>query len=161
MKIEIERKFLVKGDFKKFSIKKINIKQAYLTIDPERSVRVRVSDVGSFLTIKGKSNNFGLSRKEFEYQIPDTDAEELLKLSVNYIIEKNRYIIPHGNLIFEVDEFLNLNEGLIIAEVELLNENQHITIPEWLGEEITGNKNYYNLQLSVCPFSLRKFQQEK
>jgi adenylate cyclase len=151
--IEIERKFLVTSDaYKTASFKCTRIIQGYLNTDKERTVRVRLKGDIGFITVKGLSTNDGLSRFEWEKEISKKEAEALLKISEPGIIDKVRYEIKVGNHIFEVDEFYGDNEGLVIAEVELENENQLIEYPYWLGEEVTGNKKYYNSQISIKPF---------
>ena len=150
---EIERKFLVKGDFKKLAIKSYKIAQGYLSKVPERTVRIRIRDNQGFLTIKGISNASGTTRFEWEKKISKQDAENLLLLCEPTIIEKIRYIIPAiNNLYFEVDEFLGENNGLVITEIELPNENTFFEKPTWLGEEVTGNQKYYNAILAKKPF---------
>ena len=147
--IEIERKFLVKSqDFKSGSTSKTLFIQGYLNTDPERSIRIRIQNKSAYLTIKGKSNASGLSRYEWEKEIPQEEAKELLNLCEPGIIEKYRYLVPVGGHIFEVDEFLGNNEGLILAEIELKSENEYFQKPKWLGEEVTGNIKYYNSYLS-------------
>ena len=151
--IEIERKFLVQSDdFKIDAISEKRIVQGFLNTDPERTVRVRIKGEKGFLTIKGKSNKSGTTRYEWEESIAMTDAEELLKLCEEGVIEKTRYEIPYDNHIFEVDEFHGQNEGLIVAEVELENENEFFQKPEWSGQEVTGEVKYYNSQLSKNPY---------
>lgn len=151
---EIERKFLVKGDFKEHTIKSYKIAQGYLSAVPERTVRVRIRDQQGFVTVKGVGNASGTTRFEWEKEIPLNDAENLLLLCEPTIIEKTRHIVPaNENLYFEVDEFFGKNEGLIIAEIELPHENSAFTKPSWLGEEVTGQQNYYNASLSKNPFS--------
>lgn len=154
MATEIERKFLVKNfEFKKWAIKKIIITQGFLSTVPERTVRVRISNQQAFLTIKGKSNASGTSRFEWEKEILPTEAENLLQICEPTIIKKIRYIIPiENNLFFEVDEFLEENKGLTIAEIELQFETQKFKKPNWLGKEVTGNKKYYNAMLSKQPY---------
>ncbi len=151
--IEIERKFLVTSNaFKEESFKSTRITQGFLNTDKERTVRVRIKGSKSFLTIKGKSNDSGLSRFEWERKIPKIDAEALLQLCEKGIIDKVRHEVKMGNHIFEVDEFSGDNEGLIVAEVELNHENETFKKPDWLGEEVTGDKKYYNSQLSKQPY---------
>ena len=146
---EIERKFLVNSGFKKFAINKLRIVQAYLSNDPQRIVRVRLVDDKAFLTIKGKSNDSGLTRFEFEKEILVKEAQELLALRVGELIEKTRYIIPAANSVFfEVDEFHGSNQGLCLAEIELPDEDYEFKKPDWLGKEVTGNPRYYNSFLS-------------
>lgn len=151
---EIERKFLVKGDFKKLAIKSYKIAQGYLSSVSERTVRVRIRDQQGFITIKGIGNASGTTRFEWEKEIPLIDAENLLLLCEPTIIEKIRHIVPvNDNLYFEIDEFFGGNEGLIIAEIELPHENTTFTKPSWLGEEVTGQLQYYNASLSKKTFS--------
>jgi len=151
--IEIERKFLVKNEsFKDEAFKQTRIIQGFLSTDPKRTVRVRIKGDLGFLTIKGKGNKTGTSRFEWEKEIPLVEAQALLKLCKKGVIDKTRYEVKVGNHIFEVDEFLGDNEGLVVAEVELSNENEAFTKPNWLGEEVTGETKYYNSQLSKHPF---------
>jgi CYTH domain-containing protein len=151
--IEIERKFLVKGDaYKNEASSKIRIIQGFLNTHPNRTVRVRVKGDLGFITVKGISNESGTSRFEWEKEIALRDAEALLRLCEETIIEKNRYEIPMGRYIFEVDEFLGANAGLVIAEIELQDENSIFERPVWLGEEVTGQIKYYNSLLSKQPF---------
>ena len=151
---EIERKFLVSGDFKKHTIKCYKIAQGYLSAVPERTVRIRIRDHQGFITIKGISNASGTTRFEWEKEIPVNEAENLLLLCEPTIIEKTRHIVPaNNNLYFEVDEFLGENSGLLIAEIELPNENTKFIKPSWLGEEVTGQLKYYNALLAKMPFS--------
>ncbi|PDH44884.1 MAG: adenylate cyclase [Flavobacteriales bacterium MED-G15] len=148
MKEEIERKFLVTGDlFKKLYIEKHHIIQGYLNKDPDRTVRVRLKNNEGWLTIKGRSNKEGTTRMEWEITIPKIEAQSLLKLAVDRPIEKIRYIIPHGDLTIEVDEFISHRKGLIMAEIELPQENTPFEKPDWLGEEVTGNPDYYNAMM--------------
>jgi adenylate cyclase len=148
MKTEIERKFLVKNqDFKKQAIHQHHIHQAYLSKDPERTVRIRIKDLEGWLTIKGKSNPEGTSRLEWETKISLNDARALLHLGVGTPIEKIRYLVPHGKWTFEVDEFLKPDPSLLLAEIELPEENTSFEKPHWLGEEVTGNPQYYNASL--------------
>ncbi len=150
---EIERKFLVTGDFKRHVIKSYKIAQGFLSTVPERTVRIRIRDNQGFITIKGISNASGTTRFEWEKEIPLNEAENLLLLCEPEIIEKTRHIIPaNSNLYFEVDEFLGENQGLKIAEIELPNENTKFTKPSWLGEEVTGQIKYYNAMLVKKPF---------
>lgn len=150
---EIERKFLVKSDdFKNQASEKILFIQAYLNTDPERTIRIRISGDHAFMTIKGKSSENGLSRFEWEKEIAMTDAQELLDLCEPGKIKKNRYLIHVGDHTYEVDEFLEDNKGLILAEIELESEKESFEKPDWLGEEVTGNLNYYNSNLIRKPF---------
>lgn len=149
---EIERKFLLKNSNWRNLIKDgFQIKQGYLNSIAERTVRVRLKGDKGFLTIKGK--NIGMTRAEFEYEIPFEDAKEILQLYDTTVIEKTRYEVIFQNKTWEIDEFEGLNKGLFLAEIELEDENEKITIPEWIGEEVTGNPKYYNSSLSKKPFS--------
>lgn len=151
--IEIERKFLVTSNaFKEESFNALEVTQGFLNTDAARTVRVRIKGKKGFLTIKGESSNNGLSRFEWEKEISKTDAEALLKLCEKGIIDKIRYEVKVGKHTFEVDEFFGDNEGLIIAEVELNSENESFDIPNWLGEEVTGQIKYYNSQLSKLSY---------
>ena len=142
---EIERKFLVINDsFKTEATQQYVIKQGYLNRNPERTVRVRTKNNKAFLTIKGKSNSSGTTRFEWENQIDINEALELLKLTEGNIIEKTRYIIPYKNHTFEVDIFEGNQKGLILAEIELKDENETFEKPSWLGKEVTGDVRYYN-----------------
>jgi len=153
MSVEIERKFLVSGDFKTFATSFSHIRQGYINNSGGRTVRVRTRDDKAYLTIKGPSLDGGLSRYEWEIEIPFSDALDLLKLAINPIIDKTRFIVPFSGHTFEVDEFYGDNEGLTIAEVELCSTDEGFDKPQWLGEEVTGDHRYYNAQLSVHPFS--------
>jgi len=151
--IEIERKFLVNSDdYRAEASSVITMTQGYLNSDPERSVRIRITDLTGFITVKGKSNESGLSRFEWEREISKTEAEALLKLCEKTIISKIRYEVAVGNQLFEVDEFLGDNKGLVMAEVELGSEDEKFSKPDWLGEEVTGDLKYYNSNLSNAPF---------
>jgi adenylate cyclase len=150
---EIERKFLVKGEFKQFAYLSTRITQGYLSSVPQRIVRVRINGDKGFITIKGVSNCSGVSRFEWEKEISVADACELLKICEPGIIDKTRYLVSVGNFIFEVDEFFGDNQGLVIAEIELKSENDFFEKPAWLGEEVTGKRKYYNSRLSKKPFS--------
>ena len=151
--IEIERKYLVTSEgFKSEAYKHYCIVQGFLNTDKERTVRVRIKGEQGFLTVKGKSSEDGLSRFEWEKEISKADAQALLKLCKKDVIDKRRYEIKVSNHIFEVDEFFGDNEGLIIAEVELNSENEQFIKPGWLGDEVTGDKKYYNSQLSELPY---------
>ena len=148
MKKEIERKFLVRNDkFKDQSIEKQKIKQGYLSKDPERIVRIRITEQKAWITIKGKSNENGMTRLEWEKPISLTDGEALMKLCVTSPIEKVRYIIPQKNLNFEVDVFFGYKGGLVLAEIELPSEATLFEKPDWVGEEVTGIKKYYNAMM--------------
>jgi adenylate cyclase len=151
--VEIERKFLVISDvFKSDVLCQNHIAQGYLSSVPERAVRVRIKGEKGYLTIKGKTNESGLSRFEWEKEIPVAEAKELLQLCEKGVIEKIRYEIQVGRHIFEVDEFYGENKGLIMAEVELQSETETFETPIWLGEEVTNDNRYYNAYLSQHPF---------
>jgi len=151
--IEIERKFLVTSDaFKVESFKQNRIKQGYLSSVPERTVRVRIKGNKGFLTIKGISNESGLSRFEWEKEIPIDEADNLLLLCEAGVIDKTRFEVKSGDHIIEIDEFYGENEGLIMAEIELKSETESFDKPIWLGEEVTNDKRYYNSYLSNNPF---------
>jgi len=151
--IEIERKFLVTSNvFKTDAFSQNKIAQGYLSSVPERTVRVRIKGDKGFITVKGISSDSGMSRFEWEKEIPVNEAENLLKLCEKGIIDKIRFNVKIGNHTFEVDEFHGENEGLIIAEIELSSENEGFERPNWLGEEVTNDKRYYNSYLSNHPF---------
>jgi len=151
--VEIERKFLVKSDdFKNQAFAQNKIAQGYLSSVPERTVRVRIKGKKGFITIKGLSQGNGMSRFEWENEIPVDEATELLKLCEKGKIEKTRYEIKSGNHVYEVDEFYGDNEGLVMAEIELNSEEETFEKPEWLGEEVTNDERYYNAYLSKNPF---------
>ncbi len=157
--IEIERKFLVKSDvFKALARSKTRIVQGFLNTDPYRTVRIRLAGEKGFITVKGISNFAGTARFEWEREITVKEAEALLLLCEKGVLEKYRYEIPAGAHVFEVDEFLRENEGLIVAEVELESENELFNKPDWLGTEVTGEIAYYNSQLSQNPYSKWKRQ---
>lgn len=159
MGVEIERKYLVKGTAWKQQGESQLYQQGYLSADPDRTVRVRrVADQG-FLTIKGKTS--GASRREYEYPIPYQDALEMLRhLCEKPIIEKYRYKIVYEGLLWEVDEFLGENQGLVVAEVELTDEQQEIILPPWVDREVTTDPKYYNANLFKHPFSQWSPQRE-
>ncbi|RMF61349.1 MAG: CYTH domain-containing protein [Calditrichaeota bacterium] len=147
---EIERKFLVIGNEWRNLAKGILYHQGYLNTDPERTVRVRIVENKGFLTIKGISQ--GASRVEYEYEIPVEHARELLEQLCLFTLKKVRYKISYHGLIWEVDEFLEANKGLVLAEVELPDESYPVETPEWVGEEVTGDPRFYNLYLSQHPY---------
>lgn len=150
MPIEIERKFLVISDAWKDQAEGTQISQGYLSFDPERTVRVRLAGDNAFLTIKGISR--GISRHEFEYRIPKADAEKLLLLCLPTIIDKTRYVIDFKNRQWEVDEFHGHNKGLVLAEVELVNEKEAVECPPWVGREVSDDQRYFNASLARLPF---------
>ena len=151
--LEIERKFLVLSDaYKHKAQQSTRITQGYLSTDPERTVRVRIKGEQAFLTIKGKSNTSGTTRVEIEEEISIDKAKTLLDLCLPGIIDKTRYEIALGNHTWEIDEFHGDNQGLIFAEIELTSELETFLKPDWIGQEVTGDKKYYNSQLSERPF---------
>lgn len=152
--MEIERKFLVSGDFKPFVNKSFRITQGYLCSAPERTVRVRVKGCKGFLTIKGISNKSGLSRFEWEKEISVNEAQALLKICKLGVIDKTRYLVEVGKHTYEVDEFSGDNEGLVLAEIELSSEDEDFIKPEWLGKEVTGDIKYYNSMLIKKPYKI-------
>lgn len=152
--VEIERKFLVTSEaYKQDAHKQIRITQGFLNTHPERTVRVRLKGEEGVLTIKGKSSDDGLARFEWETMISADEAKTLLSLCEDGIIDKTRYLITVENHTFEVDEFYDDNEGLIIAEVELNSKDEVFVKPNWLGKEVTGDTKYYNSQLSQHPYT--------
>lgn len=150
---EIERKFLVRGEFKSLAYASERIVQGYLSSVPERTVRVRIKGEKGFLTIKGIADEEGVSRYEWEKEIPANEAQELMQLCEPGVIDKVRYLLKCGTHVFEVDEFRGENAGLVLAEVELQAAAEDFERPEWLGEEVTGDKRYYNSTLSKCPYT--------
>ena len=151
--VEIERKFLVvSNEYLKTFTKQNRIVQGYLSSDPKRTVRIRLKGKNGYLTIKGESNESGLSRFEWEKEISYTDAENLLNLCEKGVIDKIRYEVIVGFHVYEVDVFTKDNEGLVIAEIELKDENESFEKPIWLGEEVTNDIRYYNSYLSKNPF---------
>lgn len=154
MNIEIERKFLVlSSEFKDLAYTSSHLVQGYLSTDKNRTVRVRIKDDQGYLTIKGKSSDNGLSRFEWEKEISKREALNLLTLALPGVIEKTRYFISFRNHIWEIDEFLGENKGLILAEVELESESEEFIKPDFIGEEVTGNQKYYNSYISQYPYS--------
>ena len=152
MSFEIERKFLVRGDdWRALAISHTPIRQAYLASDGKASIRVRIrGDSTATLTIK--SRPVDLRRLELEYDIPVLEAEALLQLRQGSIVEKVRHVIPCGDLAWEIDVFSGENLGLIVAEIELRHEHQHVDLPPWIGPEVTGQPQYYNSALVQRPF---------
>ncbi len=149
---EIERKFLVSGDFKSSAFKATRITQGYLSSVPERTVRVRVKGDKGYITIKGIGNSTGASRFEWEKEIPVEDVKALLEICEPGVIDKTRYLVKAGEHTYEVDEFYGDNEGLTVAEVELSDENEAFDKPSWLGVEVTGDPRYYNSMLMKNPY---------
>lgn len=150
---EIERKFLVIGEFKTEAYAHSRIVQGYICSARGRTVRVRIRDGKGYLTIKGASNASGTSRYEWEKELPLGEAEELLKLCEPGVIDKTRYLVRCGRHTFEVDEFYGENEGLVVAEVELASEDEAFDKPRFIGEEVTGDIRYYNSQLMRHPYT--------
>lgn len=151
MGIEIERKFLVTGEPWRGG-RGVVFRQGYLCTDPARTVRVRLADAHGYLTIKGESR--GASRREFEYEIPAEDARQMLaELCSGPQIEKTRYRLEHFGLTWDVDVFAGENAGLVLAEIELDDEQKEIDLPTWVGREVTGDPRYYNASLSRSPYS--------
>ena len=151
---EIERKFLVLDDsFKHEAFSKSHIQQGYLCSERGRTVRVRIRDERAYLTIKGPSENGGLSRYEFEYEIPLEDARQMMQFCEPGIIDKTRWLVKSGKHTFEVDEFFGDNEGLVVAEVELSYDDEPYQKPHFIGKEVTGDRRYYNSCLCVKPFN--------
>lgn len=151
MSIEIERKYLVKKELLPEPVKSIRILQAYLQIEPERTVRIRVLEEKAFITIKGPLK--GISRPEFEYEIPVVDAREIMKMAKGIPVEKVRHEIYYKGKRWEVDIFKGENEGLVIAEIELESDSENFDLPEWVTEEVSSDMRYHNSQLSRNPFS--------
>ena len=152
--LEIERKFLVKGDdYKQQAYSHSHIQQGYICSSHGRTVRVRIRDERGYLTIKGPSENGGLSRYEFEKEITLDEAEHLMQLCEPGIIDKTRWLVKSGRHTFEVDEFFGENEGLVMAEVELGAEDEPYEKPDFIGQEVTGDRRYYNSHLRMNPFS--------
>lgn len=149
---EIERKFLVSGDFKPQVSRHTRIVQGYLCSVPERTVRIRIKGEQGFLTIKGIGSASGASRYEWEREIPVAEAEELLAICEPGVIDKTRHLVEFAGKTFEVDEFHGDNEGLTVAEIELSSEDEAFERPVWLGQEVTGDARYYNSMLMKNPY---------
>lgn len=151
---EIERKFLIHGDFKKDACKATRITQGYLNSSPERTVRVRIKGEKGFITIKGVGDATGVARFEWEKEIPVEEAQALLKLAEPGVIDKTRYLVKSADGLhtWEVDEFHGANEGLTMAEIELSSIDEAFDKPSWLGEEVTGDPRYYNSSLKNHPY---------
>lgn len=153
MSLEIERKFLVCGEFRNEATEATEIVQGYLSSTPDRTVRVRIRGEKGYITVKGKAGGSGIERYEWEKEIPVDDARELLKLCEPFPLEKTRFLVPYGGHLFEVDVFHGANRGLVVAEIELGSADEAFEKPPWLGEEVSGDSRYYNSALSVKPFS--------
>lgn len=154
MSFEIERKFLVTGEFKSQAYESSRIRQGYISSAGKATVRVRIRGEKGYLTVKGRSDAAGISRYEFETEIALHDAEELMELCEPGIIDKTRYLVRAGRHVFEVDEFYGDNEGLVMAEVELSAEDEEFEKPSFLGREVTGDRRYYNSHLRTYPYKL-------
>ena len=152
MALEIERKFLVSGDYKSLSASHSRIAQGYICSGKGRTVRVRIRDRRGYLTIKGPSKDGGLSRYEFEKEITLDEALSLMTLCEPGIVDKYRWLVPAGNHTYEVDEFLGENQGLEVAEVELRSAEEPFERPPFLAAEVTGDRKYYNSSLRAHPF---------
>ncbi len=153
MATEIEHKYLINKELWKLIVPEssVEVKQGYLLTDPNKTIRVRTKGDKGFITIKGK--NIGASRTEFEYEIPVSDAIDLINGFSSNIIEKTRHYITYENKLWEVDKFKGLNAGLIVAEIELANENEKYSIPNWVGENVTEDQRFANSNLSIKPFT--------
>ena len=153
MALEIERKFLVSGDFRPFVSESVHILQGYLCSSSGKTVRVRTWGEKGFLTIKGPTAPGSCSRFEWETEIPLKDAQALIALCDSGVIDKVRHLVPVGDHVYEVDEFGADNQGLVVAEVELSSEDEAFQRPQWLGKEVTGDRRYYNSSLLANPYS--------
>lgn len=153
---EIERKFLVTGEFKSLAYSKTHIEQGYFATEPGRTVRVRIRDEKAYLTIKGAPRKDGFARYEFEIEIPLEDAHEMMELCMPGRVSKDRYLVRSGKHIVEVDEFFGDNEGLVMAEIELASEDEEYIKPDFLGKEVTGDYHYYNKYMLRRPYKLWK-----
>lgn len=156
MGVEIERKFLIAGggltEVSRLYAEGVQYAQGYLSRATGRTVRVRIAGAEAFLTVKGPVT--GISRAEFEYEIPINDARQMLMLCDGPVVEKIRRRIPHCGHVWEVDEFMGENEGLTVAEVELATADESVEIPSWIGKEVSGDPRYYNSNLTVHPYRL-------
>ncbi|MDG1481749.1 MAG: CYTH domain-containing protein [Myxococcota bacterium] len=151
MGTEIERKFLIASDDWRRAGEGERFQQGYLSVEPERTVRVRLAGERAQLTIKGRT--VGATRPEFEYDIPVEDARQLLSLCIPPLIEKTRYRLSSGGHLWEIDEFHGVNAGLVVAEVELESEDEEVVLPDWVGAEVTEQPAYYNANLTQRPYS--------
>ena len=156
MPLEIERKFLVVGDFKSQAYAKSRIRQGYICSGSGRTVRVRIRDEKGYLTIKGPSDRQGLERYEFETEIAHSDAMDLMRLCEPGMIDKTRYLIKSGKHTFEVDEFYGDNQGLVLAEVELGASDECFEKPDFIGREVTGDRRFYNSHMRKHPYQIWK-----
>jgi adenylate cyclase len=144
---ETERKFLVKGEFRHLAVRNYDILQRYLSIDPQKTIRLRLAGNTALLTIKGRPEKNSISRGEWEIPLSSDDAGEIMELCLPGKILKTRYLVPYSRHTYEVDVFHDKNDGLIIAELELSSEDEEYEKPDWLGEEVTGRPEYYNAYL--------------
>jgi adenylate cyclase len=147
MATETERKFLVKGEFRHLSVRKIEMVQSYLTIDPEKTIRLRIADEKAYLTVKSRPRMNSITRNEWEVEIAVAAAQEMMSICLPGRVVKSRYLVPSGKHTFEIDVFHEKNEGLIIAEIELNSDDESFDKPDWLGDEVTGLPQYYNANL--------------
>jgi adenylate cyclase len=148
MATETERKFLVRNeDFLLLSVRKIEITQTYLSIDPDKTIRLRIADDKAYLTIKSRLQKNTISRNEWEFELPAADVRDMMKICLPGKVVKTRYHVPSGKHMVEVDVFHDKNEGLIIAEIELTSDDEFFVKPDWLGVEVTGDARYYNANL--------------
>lgn len=152
MHTEIERKFLVVGEFKHLAYNRTHIEQGYFATEPGKTVRVRIRDDKAYLTIKGPSDEGGLSRYEFETEVPLEDGRQLMKLCMPGSVQKDRWLIENGRHTIEVDEFFGDNEGLVMAEIELASVDEPYIKPDFLGKEVTGDPRYYNKYMLKHPY---------
>ncbi len=152
--VEIERKFLVVGEFKDKAYACSHIEQGYISSGNGRTVRVRIRDDKGFLTIKGPSDEAGLARFEWEKEIPVDEARQLMNICMPGRIIKDRYLVHNGKHTIEVDEFFGENQGLVMAEIELEGEDEEYLRPDFLGKEVTGDRKYYNSHLMRAPYTL-------
>ena len=152
MSQEIERKFLVDGEYKSKAYASSRIVQGYICSARGRTVRIRIRDDKGYLTIKGPADASGISRYEWEKEIPLDEARDLMKICEPGAIDKTRYLVRSGRHVFEVDEFYGENEGLVIAEVELSSPDEPFEKPDFIGQDVTGDARYYNAQLMRHPF---------
>lgn len=150
MGLEIERKFLLSSDAWLKGVTGSRMAQGYLSVDPDRTVRVRLAGEEAWITIKGRGE--GIARSEFEYSIPSGDAAELLKLAVGSVVDKTRYRVEASGHLWEIDVFHGDNEGLVVAEVELDSTDEEVVLPKWVGEEVSDQRRYFNSSLSRKPF---------
>ena len=147
MATETERKFLVKSEFRHLAVKEIKIIQSYLSIDPDKTIRLRIADDKAFLTVKSRPQKNSITRSEWEVEIPVRDATEMMNICLPGRVVKSRYLVPSGKHTYEIDVFHEKNEGLIVAEIELHSEDEYFEKPPWLGDEVTGKPQYYNANL--------------